>query len=193
MGNKGGVKLFKNEQRLFLTTEERHRFRSATSTLDIIERAFCRFMYYTGCKLGEGLDIYPNQIIARDGFFLIKNGEMLLERSIPVPPALQLELSIYFNLQTRSGTRPLWTMSRTKGWRIICKVMKKSGIKGKHATPTGLRHSFAISCLEVCPQIPLSQIQKWLGHKSLDLTLSYFKAFRHDEEIKNLDHLWEHI
>ena len=82
-------------------------------------------------------------------------------------------------------------MSRTKGGRFINAAMTEAGIIGKHATPTGLRHSFAISCLELWPRIPFKQIQKWMDHKNIDLTLSHFNAFTN--EIENMEMLWDHF
>jgi len=188
-----GVKLFEDGQRLFLTTEERHQFRDTMHSLDTLQRVFCRLMYYTGCKLHEAVEFYPNQVKARDGYVLLgTKGKNLLERFVPIPPAFNMELSIYLRPQTRSGSRPLWTMSRTTGWRLINDAMNKSGIRGKQATPTGLRHSFAISCFEVSPRIPLDHIRKWMGHRKPDLTASYLKAFQQDE-IESLRRLWNHF
>ncbi len=71
--------------------------------------------------------------------------------------------------------------------------MKKAGITGRQATPIGLRHSFAISCLELWPQISIQQIQKWMGHKNINSTISYFKAFKPIMKIENMDVLWEQV
>ena len=190
----GGVKLFEKGDRLFLTTEERHQFRYTIDTLDIPQRLFCRFLYYTGCKVSEATNLFPNQICeSKSNILLGSSGEKLVERLIPVPPALIMELSIHYPLQRRTANQPLWSMSRSKGWRIVTKAMTQAGIHGKHATPTGLRHSFAISCLEVWPKISFEQIQQWLGHRNIDLTLSYCKAFNQGGETKNMDDLWSYF
>jgi len=179
---------------LFLTTKERHKFKKVIDSLPVPQRLFCRLLYYTGCKPGEATTFFPNQVCAESRTILLGNtGENLSERSVPVPPALIMELSVHF--QTPSNIdRPLWAMSRAKGWRIINATMNQAGISGRHATSTGLRHSFAISCLEIWPRVSFSQIQRWLGHRSLDLTLSYLKAFVLTDEIDpNLEDLWNHF
>ena len=48
----------------------------------------------------------------------------------------------------------------TLGSRRVNEIMQAAGIKGIHACPKGLRHAFAINCLE--KQIPLNMAQKWL-------------------------------
>jgi site-specific recombinase XerD len=190
-----GIKLFEDGERLFLTTQERRQFRKAMDSLSVPQRLFCRLLYYTGCKVGEATTFFPHQVRNGDGTILLGNtGEKLSERSIPVPPALIMEFSIHFSTSKMMVNRPLWSMSRSKGWRIVNEAMNQAGIFGKHATPTGLRHSFAISCLEMWPKISFSQIQGWLGHRSLDLTLSYFKAFALADEIDgNLEDLWSYF
>jgi integrase len=194
MSNCSGIKLFEEGDRLFLTTEERHQFRNIIDSLDSQQRLFCRLLYYTGCKVSEATKFFPDQIHDQNGHILLGgSGENLAERFVPVPPALIMELSIHYPLHRRTSNRPLWSMSRTKGWRIVSGAMGQAGIHGKQATPTGLRHSFAISCLEIWPKIPFDQIQKWLGHRSLDLTLSYFKAFTQSGKFEGMEPLWSHF
>lgn len=193
-GCNSGIKLFENGVRLFLTTEERHKFRCAVGTLDTPQRLFCRLLYYTGCKISEAINLHPYQINgANQTILLEKAGDRLTTRHVPVPPALIMELSVYFPPHEINVNRPLWSMSRSTGWRIVNEAMGLAGIHGRHATSQGLRHSFAISCLELWPKISLSQIQQWLGHSSVELTLSYYKAFDQNVENDNLEFLWSYI
>ncbi|SHN91343.1 hypothetical protein BHECKSOX_1653 [Bathymodiolus heckerae thiotrophic gill symbiont] len=187
------IKLFEDGQRLFLTTDERHKFRETIHTLSTQQRLFCRLLYYTGCKINEAVAFLPEHINEQKSSILLGyKGKMLSERYVPIPPAFSIELAIYLKPRNGFMQDPQLSFSRTKGWRLIKDVMNKSGIHGKQATPTGLRHSFAISCLEVTPPIPIERIQKWMGHKSSDLTVSYLEAFQQDED-KSLELLWKHF
>jgi len=98
----------------------------------------------------------------------------------------------YFQSQLQADYRALWEISRASGWRWLKEAMNKSGIHGKHATPTGLRHSFAISCLEVYTRIPLNYIKNWMGHRDVFLTASYLTTFQ-QEEADCLKYLWDHF
>ena len=42
----------------------------------------------------------------------------------------------------------LWIWTRNTGYRKIMAIMKLANIEGVQACPKGLRHSFAINCLE---------------------------------------------
>jgi integrase len=108
----------------------------------------------------EGIKFHFEQIHSANGTILFSNeGQRLLVRHVPVPPALIIELSISFQSNRTSSHWPQKPISRAKGWRIINAAMKFAGITGKRATSTGLRHSFAISCFEIWPQISLHQVQ----------------------------------
>ena len=188
----GGIKLYDGNQRLFLTTGERHQFREATGSLQTMEGIFCRFLYYTGCKLSEASEVYPDQINYQNGQVRFHgNGERLKARTVPVPPLFCIEISTYLRGELQNTSNPLWSISRATGWRLIKKVMKNAGITGQQATPTGLRHSFAISCLEMSPPIPLHVLQGWIGHRRLELTASYLNAFKYNET-EYLKQLWNY-
>ncbi len=68
---------------------------------------------------------------------------------------------------------------RKKSW--------KANIEGVHACPKGLRHSFAIHCLE--KGIPLNLVSKWMGHSSLEVTAIYANALG-KEERKVASRIW---
>ena len=59
--------------------------------------------------------------------------------------------------------------------------MKKANVEGVQATPKGLRHGFAIHCLE--KQVPLNILSKWMGHSSLEVTAIYANALGEEERI----------
>lgn len=194
MTSASDIKLFDGEQRLFLTTEERYKFRDAVASLDIIERCFCRMLYYTGCKVSEALIMFPHQIDIREGTVRLgRNTKHLRDRLAPIPQVFNIELQVYLRTNITAEHRPLWEFSRPTGYRHIKKAMKKAGIEGPHATPMALRHSFAVSCLEINPRVSIRFLQSLLGHKSIDVTMSYLKAVRSDDYDSCMKKVWEHI
>jgi site-specific recombinase XerD len=54
--------------------------------------------------------------------------------------------------------------------------------------PKGLRHAFAIACLD--KGLPLNMVQKWLGHSSIETTAIYANAVG-KEERKLAAKLWQ--
>ena len=107
---------------------------------------------------------------------------LIQEWTVPVPELFLIEIHHYFKAQLTVEQTPLWSVSRHLVWRIVKHAMKMANINGVQATPTGMRHSFAIACLETKPPIPLHILQGWLGHRNYELTCSYLPAITIDED-----------
>jgi integrase len=101
-------------------------------------------------------------------------------RPIPVPPALLDTLNLVHDIRAahkrrdRGETLRLWNWSRTKGWYVVCTVMKAAKIAGPHATPKGLRHGFGIKAISC--GVPLNTLQQLFGHAQLSTTSIYADA-----------------
>ena len=74
------------------------------------------------------------------------------------------------------------------GHMVIKEAMQIAGIDGIHACPKGLRHAFAIACLD--KGVQLNMVQKWLGHSSPTTTAIYANAVG-EEERNIISKLWE--
>lgn len=66
--------------------------------------------------------------------------------------------------------------------------MHAAKIKGKHATPKGLRHGFGVHA--VSSGVPLNLLQRWLGHAQLETTAIYANALG-AEEYSIAARMWE--
>jgi site-specific recombinase XerD len=82
----------------------------------------------------------------------------------------------------------IWGWSRSKGWMVIKRAMGAAGIVGNHATPKGLRHSFAVHALRM--KVPLNLIQRWLGHARIETTSIYTNVIG-EEERRIAFRMWE--
>lgn len=99
-------------------------------------------------------------------------------REVPVPAALMAALDARFglsvaqreDLQEEAGAR-LWPCCRATAWRRVKAAMKEAGIVGRHACPRGLRHGFGVGTLQ--SGVPLTLVQRWLGHARLTTTAIY--------------------
>lgn len=103
-------------------------------------------------------------------------------RTVPVPPELIHVLGQVHNVGERRGRgryRFLWRWHRSHAWRLVRGVMQLAGIQGPQATPKGLRHGFGVVAAEA--NIPITLIQQWMGHASLEFTTSYYNVLTHDE------------
>jgi site-specific recombinase XerD len=57
------------------------------------------------------------------------------------------------------------------GYRHICRLMVRARIVSANASPKALRHSFGVAA--VGAGVPLSLLQRWLGHADLRTTAIY--------------------
>lgn len=100
-------------------------------------------------------------------------------RAISIPDSLAVLLGRILTGDTQKLVREF---SRATGYRLVKDLIVRAGIGGVMACPKGLRHGFAIAC--IAKNIPLTTIQKWLGHARLETTATYLPAM--GEEERNL-------
>lgn len=179
-------------RRLYLTEDERDRFKNQAEKENGETRTFCHTLLYTGCRPSEALALIPDRFDYSNGaivFQSLKKRRPDVFRSVPVPPVLFDTLGLVFKLKGKRQKEnlPLWTFSRTTAYRKVIEVMKKAEIEGVQATPKGLRHGFGIAC--VMNNIPLNIIQKWMGHASMSTTAIYANATG-DEERQLASKMW---
>lgn len=163
-----------NGCRKYLNSSEVSSFIRATIDQDMDVRAFCWMMAYTGCRISEALAITAGAVDFDAEAVLIrslKKREKTVFRSIPLPRSL---LQLLKRLIERRELRPdeqLWPWCRMTGYRHICRAMHAAGLWGAHVSPKGLRHGFAVQAMQA--SIPLTVLQRWLGHADVKTTAIY--------------------
>jgi integrase len=106
-------------------------------------------------------------------------------RAVPVPDELARDLR-----PIAEGKQPnerLWKFSRPTAYRAVKATMRRARITGGMASPKGLRHGHGVACVAV--KIPLTTIQKWLGHARIETTAIYLDVLG-DEERDLARRLW---
>ena len=182
--------------RKYITPEERERFYTSTGDVSKDWRMFGLMLYYTGCRPTEALNLKIKDIDFSAGAVTINTLKQRREgvyRQIPLPDDYLTGLDNSFDLRTmqkRSKPRNsyIWGWSRRQGYNVIKRIMEIAEIEGVQASPKGLRHGFAIACLD--KGLPLNMVQKWMGHASIETTAIYANATG-KEERSLLAKLWE--
>jgi integrase/recombinase XerD len=176
-------------KRKYLNQSERKAyFQAASSEGDLAERTFCLTLFYTGCRISEGLNLTPQRVDLRGKtvvFETMKRRARGFFRSVPIPESLAKMLGEI--IVPANPSVPVWTYSRTTAFRLVKEGMKRAGVTGAMACPKGLRHGFAVAC--IAQDIPLTTVQKWLGHARLETTAIYLNATG-DEERAFAKRLW---
>lgn len=183
--------------RKYLTPEERERFYQATGEVSKDWRMFGLMLYHTGCRLSEALNMKVKDIdfsASAATIGTLKQRQSGVYRQVPLSDDYLRSLDNSFDLRIlqkksskiRNGY--LWGWSRKHGYSVIMKIMDEARLTGLPAMPKGLRHGFAIACLD--KGIPLNMVQKWMGHSSIETTAIYANATG-QEERKLAARLWE--
>jgi integrase len=100
-------------------------------------------------------------------------------RAVPVPDEL---MDILCSLKEgKDPTERLWKFSRPTAYRMVKAKMRLAQIEGGMASPKGLRHGHGVACVAV--KIPLTTIQKWLGHARIETTAIYLDVLGEEERM----------
>lgn len=166
-------------QRKYLNHTERQKFFMAINNLDDERRLFCLVILRTGMRISEALHLKNDRIDFEENAITIhslKKKGRLVYRQVPVPRELIEELK---HLGIHSTGESFWSFSRSTASRFIKKVMNSVYINGSKACAKGLRHSYAINC--IIHNVPLTLIQKWMGHASINTTAIYLNVLGAEE------------
>jgi integrase/recombinase XerD len=181
-------------RRKYLTTAERLGFIAAAQAQSRPHlETFCLILAFTGCRISEALSLTASSIETAEGFVAIrtlKKRGRLIVREIPLPTWLIRRLVAVHELRTADPGGRLWPWSRGHAWSLIKSVMCAARIRpGPHASPKGLRHGFGIHAIR--SGVPLTLVQRWLGHARLATTAIYTEALG-DEEREIARRMWQH-
>ncbi len=172
-------------RRKYLNGEERRRFIAAAMRAPPEVRTFCLTLAYSGCRISEALNLTAYDVEVADGLIAVrslkKRGKLAV-RQIPAPPSLLADLAEVHRLADIYPSEParrLWTWRRTRAWQLVKAVMAAASVYHLPASPKGLRHGFGVHA--VLSGVPLTMIQKWLGHANIATTAIYLDVLGPEE------------
>jgi integrase len=166
-------------QRKYLHAGEAKRLLAAAARADRRTQLFCQLLYYTGCRISEGLALTPKRldVEAKHVVFRTLKRRKLTYRAVPVPARLMRDLAAL--ARDCEPEERIFPWSRQTGWRRIKVLMDAAAITGPQATPKGLRHQFGVHAIG--QKIPESAVGRWLGHANPTSTRIYTRAFGAEE------------
>ena len=183
MKKRAEISLYTAEgQRKYITENERKAvIEAAHKNAEI--GLFVLVLAYTGCRISEALNLTQDNIDANAQcivFESLKKRRKGVYRAVPVPEWLIERLNGLSN-------HHLFPMGRTTAWEKVKALMLASGIPPAQAHPKAFRHGLGV--LGVMKGLPVSHIQKLLGHSSSKTTEIYASA-QGQEERKLAEILW---
>jgi len=180
--------------RKYLNRAERRRALAAMALLPENEALFALTLAWTGARISEVLALTVSSFQIESYVVALQTLKRRAHkvREVPIPRQLVRRISRNFDIARAQrhpswACRKVWPWSRTTGWRIIRRVMRVARITGSRATPRGLRHSFAIAALQA--GVPLSLVQRWMGHARISTTAIYTEACG-PEELAFAERFW---
>ncbi len=78
-------------------------------------------------------------------------------------------------------------MSLTTAWRVVRRLMALADVSGLGASARALRHSYGVGTLQA--GVPITLLQRWLGHTRLSTTEFYDNAVG-PEELSFASQFW---
>lgn len=178
-------------RRKYLNADERCRFLAASRNVAPPLRYLCDHLHYTGCRPSEAMSLCWRHLDfeqASCAIQTLKQRRQNVYRSVPLPrvhiKALQSLCSNCSDIDAR-----IWRWHRATVWRKVGEVMQAAGISGAQACPRGIRHGFGVAA--VVAGVPLTLVQRWLGHTKLETTAIYLQ-FIGPEERSYAERMWEH-
>ncbi len=145
------------------------------------DRAMLEFLYATGVRVSELVNLNQSDINTKEGFVKVL-GKGAKERLVPVGKVAlsfihKYKQSVREELAARGKSGDLLFLnmrgtgiSRTSVWKILKKYIDQAGIL-KNVSPHTLRHSFATHLLE--GGADLRSVQEMLGHSDISTTQIY--------------------
>ena len=180
------IPLAKNKGKLPVVLNKGEVNKMLESTLNLRHRLVLMFLYYSGIRVNEIVNLKWEDIDFQRGVIHLKAAKGEKERVVFFHEKLKSFID-YFNLR-KGGNVFISNLGRKYDDRtvqlIVRNAAKKAGI-GKRITPHVLRHSFATHLLEAGADI--RHIQKLLGHVNLQTTQIYTHGAKKD--IKKLANL----
>ena len=167
--------------RKYLNRDERQRVIAAAARLERRAALFVLTLAWSGARISEILALTPRSFQIEQSLISIVTLKRRCwrVREVPIPPDLMKAIAEEFGLDAAqrdlgSGNVRVWPMSRTTAWRTVKRVMDSAGISGRSACPRGLRHAFGVGTLQA--GVPITLLQRWLGHSRLSATAIYATA-----------------
>lgn len=172
--------------RKYLNHEERARVLAASEALDRRSALFILALAWTGARVSEILALTPRAIQVERSLISIVTlkRRRWSVREVPIPPELMQSLEQEFSLLAAQQDQEhcngcLWPMHRVTAWRLVKGVMAAASVSGRAACPRGMRHAFGVGIVQA--GVPITMLQRWMGHARLSTTAIYATACGPDE------------
>lgn len=170
-------------ERKYLNAEEREAFKRSALSMPPHIRTYGLFIYYTGVRTSEALEVTPERLNFDDNTVLIRTLKQNPDkpdkyRVLDLPDTFLFSLESEYKAKTKKHSQRghkarLWPFTDRSGQKYIKQIMRQAGIEGVKATARGLRHSVGV--MMAMNKTPMNVISNVLGHENPKNTLIYME------------------
>jgi integrase/recombinase XerD len=154
----------------YLEREQVDEILTAAKTSNHRDYLLLRFMWRTGVRVSEAINVTPNDIEFKNGVVNIRKAKGGKQRRVPLDADTLKMLSDYILALNTPEDRPIFAITRVQVFYIVKKYGNMTGV---NIHPHTLRHSFAINLVR--GGTDLRRVQLMLGHSSLNITQVYLQ------------------
>ena len=159
----------------YLEKEQVDEILNAAKTCNHRDYLLLRFMWRTGVRVSEVINVTPKDIEHKNGVVNIRKAKGGRQRRVPLDQDTLKMLSDYVLALDILEDQPVFPIQRN---RVFSIVKKYGNMTGVNIHPHTLRHSFAINMVR--GGTDLRRVQLMLGHTSLSITQVYLQFNDHD-------------
>jgi integrase/recombinase XerD len=154
----------------YLEKEQVDELLQAAKTCSERDYLLLRFMWRTGVRVSEVINVTPSDIEFKNGVVNIRKAKGGRQRRVPLDEDTLKMLSDYVLALNTPEDQPVFAIKRTQVFNLVKKYGSMVGVK---IHPHTLRHSFAIHLVR--QGTDLRRLQLMLGHTSLSITQVYLQ------------------
>lgn len=159
----------------YLEKEQVDQMLDAAETCNTRDYLLLRFMWRTGVRVSEVINVTPNDIEFKNSVVNIRKAKGGRQRRVLLDEETLKMLSDYVLTLNTPEDQPIFPVSRAQVFNLVKKYGAMIGVK---IHPHTLRHSFAIHLVR--SGMDLRRLQLLLGHSSLSITQVYLQ-FKDDD------------
>lgn len=146
--------------------------------IDYRNKTLIMFLYGTGLRTSELINLNRLDIDFERGFVFIKKGKKNRQRYVPLPKSVAERLFEYIEKQRYRKNDPAALFTRRDSRRLTVEMLRdiikdgcnKCGIE-KNVTPKTLRHTYATHLIE--EGVSIAVLGKMMGHSTIRETSTY--------------------
>ena len=159
----------------YLEKEQVDELLNAAKTCNQRDYLLLRFMWRTGVRVSEVINVTTNDIEFKNGVVNIRKAKGGRQRRAPIDDETLKMLSDYVLALNTPEDQPIFGLTNRQIENIVEKYGNTIGV---NVHPHMLRHSFAIHLVR--SGMDLRRLQLLLGHSSLNMTQIYLQ-FKDDD------------